>query len=240
MPNKSQYNFEEIQTTKRNSIDTSFVSMYIRRFLFFSLGLFLCVAGVVCSTRSGFGVSPVTAVAFSLSKTMVWSMAQINLMLYLAMVAVEFLIRGKDRRWRDLLQIPMSIAFNVLLGWMDQAVPVWDASMGGRVLLLVAAVVFCGTGIFLLANMDLMVTPPDGLLKAIVDVSGKNMGLVKNTIDFTCVAVSFIVDAFLGDGPFSGIGIGTVVCMLFIGRVVHLWERYFKTNILRLAKMDQR
>ena len=216
------------------------VSMYIRRFIFFSIGLFLCVAGVVCSTRTDFGISPITSVSFSLSKTTPWSMAQINFVLYLAMVAAQFIIRGKNRRWKDLLQIPMSVAFNVLLGWMEQAVPVWDVSMLDRILLMIGTVVFCGTGIFLVTNMDLMVNPSDGLLKVLTDVSKKNMGTVKNIMDFTCVVFSFIVDVVFGNGIFSSIGIGTVISMIFIGRVVHLWDRHFKRNILRLAKMDQR
>lgn len=210
------------------------------RIAMFLLGLVLAVLGVTMATRTGFGVSPITSFPFSLSQASGVPLAVLNFILYMLMVAAQFILRGKNRRWKDLLQIPLSIAFNVLLGWFDAIFPAAGGGLFTRVALLIGSIVLCGISVFLMVNMDIVANPPDNLAKTISDVSGKNLGLVKNIMDTISVSIAFGVDVLAGGGIFTSVGIGTVVSMIFIGRTVAVCEHFFKKQLLRAAGLAER
>ena len=209
------------------------------RLVFYVIGLVFAVLGVTMATRTGFGVSPITSFPFSVSQATGMPLAGLNFTLYMIMVAAQFILRGKNRRWKDLLQIPMSIAFNVLLGWFDMLFPATFSGLGQRIALLAGSILLCGISVFLLVNMDIVANPPDNLAKTISDVSGKNLGLVKNIMDAISVSVAFSVDIFGGKGIFTSVGVGTVISMIFIGRTVALCEHFFKKQLLRAAGLQE-
>lgn len=100
------------------------------------------------------------------------------------------------------------------------------------------AIYLGGLGVSMMVNMDIVANPPDNLAKAISDVSGKSLGLVKNIMDTISVGLSVVVDVVFGAGLFSSVG--TVVSMLFIGGAVAVSDYFFKENMPRLAGLAKR
>ena len=103
---------------------------------------------------------------------------------------------------------------------------------------MVVSIVLIGLGVCLMVNMRILPTPPDGLANALGWAIKKDLGLAKNILDFSCVVISFLVDAIFGT-IWSSIGVGTVVFTIFIGRSVHLFNRLLKGRILSLAGLEK-
>ena len=78
-------------------------------------------------------------------------------------------------------------------------------------------------GVFLCVKTDLVLTPTDGIVKTISEVFRLPFSLVKNTFDISLVAVSVLL--CLGNHTeLYGIGVGTVLSALCIGRMIKMYE----------------
>ncbi len=61
----------------------------------------------------------------------------------------------------------------------------------------------------------------------IAEASGINMGTVKNILDISCVGTACLI-CFVKHSRFVGVGIGTLLSMLLVGRVVAFINKYVK------------
>mgnify|MGYP007050609953 CR=1 FL=1 len=68
---------------------------------------------------------------------------------------------------------------------------------------------------------DVLVVPGEGIVKAISQVSHRRFGTVKVLFDLTLVAVSISL-SFLFFHKLSGLGIGTLITAVIVGRFVNL------------------
>ena len=101
-------------------------------------------------------------------------------------------------------------------------------------LLLAAALVFTGVGIAMMVDMRIIPNPPDGMAQAMSVAMKKNLGTAKNILDFCCVGIAAAVD-LLFTGGFTSIGVGTVIAMVALGRIIALFNRLFKEKLLAVA-----
>ena len=88
----------------------------------------------------------------------------------------------------------------------------------------IIAVSFCIskiTGAALSLDMRLIANPGDGLVQAVSDRTGIDLGLSKNIVDITCVTLTCILSMTVSH-RILGVGIGTLIAMLGIGRVIAL------------------
>ena len=60
------------------------------------------------------------------------------------------------------------------------------------------------------------------------------MGTTKNIVDSCCVGITLLI-GFLTNRLFYGIGIGTILAMIFVGRVIHLFNQMCKKPIAALT-----
>lgn len=78
-------------------------------------------------------------------------------------------------------------------------------------------------GVFLSVKTNLILTPTDGIVKTISEVFSFPFSIVKNTFDITLVFVTIIL-CLINHTPFYGLGIGTILTALFIGRIINIYE----------------
>ena len=93
---------------------------------------------------------------------------------------------------------------------------------------LIALILGCailGVGISIEVAPDVLVVPGEGIVRAMTQVSGKRFGSVKVFFDCTLVAIALIL-SFLFFHGLNGLGLGTVISALIIGRFVNLYNRY--------------
>ncbi len=73
--------------------------------------------------------------------------------------------------------------------------------------------------------MDLIPNPADGIVNALSMRSGKEVGICKSCFDIVNVAAAFLIGLAHGD-PLLGIGVGTILSMLCIGRYISLFNKF--------------
>lgn len=76
-------------------------------------------------------------------------------------------------------------------------------------------------------NMRLVPNPGDGVVQSISEFSGQEVGLVKNCVDLINVLCAFLLGCLAGN-PLLGVGLGTVIGVFGIGRIVALFNKLFK------------
>ena len=205
------------------------------RIVIYLFGLLLVCTGISLSTKTGLGISTVTAPSFAFSEAFGINISVPIFTLYAMMIIAQFIIRGKkNRRWRDLLQFPVAIAQSSFVGWFSEQIPIHFDLLWQNLLLMVAGVVLTGIGIAMMVDMQIVPNPPDGLTDAISQKTGKDMGLIKNFEDAACVAVALFIDLTF-NGKLISVGLGTVFAMIFLGRTVYVFNRFFKTKVQRAA-----
>lgn len=202
----------------------------------FLAGMVIVSLGITCFTKSGLGISPMTAVPYALARSFDFSFSTTVFVVYTIMVFVQILIKGKNRVWWDLLQIPSSILFTSFLRWFEAAATFSCDTFWQQLIVAVTGSILNGIGFAMMVDMQLVPNPPDGLIFVVSNVTGKNLGFWKNVFDSTFVILAGVIDILSG-GKLVSIGIGTVLAMIVTGRMVALTNRLFKEKMLRQAGM---
>lgn len=214
------------------------------RILLYIIGMSMLALGLTLSTKADLGVSPIITVSFGTSQLSGINFGNTTLILYTFFIVIELILHllpGKyvpnDKRRAvvlDLLQLPLSIAFTRLVN-IFAAVISTPRSFPLRILLLLGSVLFVGCGAALSLNMRLIPNPGDGLVQTISDRSRLDLGLTKNIVDISCVMLTCIF-TFLIAHRIIGVGIGTVVGMFCVGRVIAVFNKGFSARLQPLAE----
>lgn len=218
----------------------------IARIFFYILGICILALGLTLSTKTKLGASAIIAVAFSISEISGIQLGDATFLLYCFFIAVEIvlhLLPGKrapsDKRKAliiDVLQLPFSVFFTRLLNVYAAWIPVPE-QLAVRIAVLVLAIVLIGIGAALTLDMRLVASPGDGIVQAISDRSGLELGLTKNIVDVCCVAFTCLL-TLVCVRHIIGIGIGTLAGMLGTGRVIAIFNRMFGAYLIPLGKRD--
>lgn len=210
------------------------------RWVCYLVGMLLLALGLTLNTKTGLGVSPIVSVAFCASQLLELNFGDMTFLLYVVFVAAQFWIRGKDRRMSDLLQIPLSLVFSRVLNFYDALIP-YDSTQAGflsNLVLLLAAVLITGIGVSMTVNMRLVPNPGDGIVAALAQRLGWEQGFGKNVFDVGCVILTCGI-GLLDSGHIIGIGIGTLIAMLGVGRSISLVNHLFREKMCRSAGLEQ-
>lgn len=221
---------------KMNSESTK---QQIFRCLFYGVGIIILALGITLNTKTGLGVSALVSIAYTVAGAWNLNFAFMTFLLYSCFVLIEISLKYiclpemRHGLWTDLLQIPFSLAFSLLLNVYGEIIPQAEAT-GMKVLLLIAAIICTGVGAAIIVDMHLIPNPADGLAQTIGMVIGKGMGLGKNILDCSCVGISIVI-GLLARGHLIGIGIGTIAAMIGVGRVVAFFNQCFELQICSIA-----
>lgn len=207
------------------------------RWLFYILGMATLALGIVLNTKSRLGMAPILSGMFCLSEIYSLNFSTLTLAYYILLVAAQFILRARNYRLPDLLQVPVSIVFTRLMDIFSKILPLEPVFLWQKLLIAAAAVLATGAGMTLALNMRLVPNPGDGIVQAISDRSGLSLGMSKNFFDGGSALLAIVLSLVLS-GRIIGLGIGTVINVVCIGRVVALCTWLFKGKIMRLAFGD--
>lgn len=197
----------------------------IKRFLLFLIGINLLAIGIILNTRSNLGVAAFTSFFYALSKITGIFLGNSSIIVYFVLILFQFLLlRRLDIS--VLLQIPFSVVFGMVTDFYDYIIPEGEFSSVGKLLLLSIAIVLTSIGVYLYTNCRLLMTPVEGMVQTIADKWNLRFSLVKNCFDFSMLLLTILVCLFLKQ-PIYGIGIGTIVSALLLGRIIGVYEKNF-------------
>ena len=98
---------------------------------------------------------------------------------------------------------------------------------------LLIAIVLTGVGAALSLNMRLIPNPGDGIVQTLSDFLGGSVGLTKNCFDIGNVLLTSAIGLLMA-GQLVGIGLGTILSMIGVGRVIAVFNHFYfhKTSVL--------
>jgi len=223
------------------------------RWFFYLTGMIILAVGLTLNTKTGLGVSAIMSVPFALSEIWHLNLGNVTLAVYVVFIAVQMLLHihtaqknGEALPFHtllmDALQLPLSLAFTRVINLVSRLIPVFSeayphgfaGSLPGRVLFLLLAVALTGIGAAMTLNMRIVPNPADGIIQVLSDVSGKPIGFAKNCFDLLNVCMNLIL-GLVSSGSIVGVGPGTIVAALGVGRVIAFFNRFAKAPMCRLS-----
>ena len=209
---------------QRRCSDMKYPSYTIKRFILYLLGLNLIAVAVVLNIRYNLGVAAFSSVMYAISEIYKISLGTASIICYLIFVLIQCIL---SRRLTIvyLLEIPLSFAFGWLTDIYDFFIPQVPFPMAVQLILFILTMFVTGMGVFLCVRTNLVLTPTDGIVKTISEVFRLPFSAVKNGFDISLVAVTLLL-CLVNHTPIYGIGIGTVLSAICIGRIIKLFEKH--------------
>lgn len=202
------------------------------QYALFLLGIFVISIGIAFSTCSGLGTTPLASFPYALSCIFPLTMGTFMMMLNLVCFAGQLILLRKNFPKAWLLQLPAAFVFgwmtdfsNFLLSWLEPQN--YFAQLG----CLACGIFFVALGLSIEVSANTIMLSVDGIVKAIVMVTGKVFGKVKVGMDCTLVGLS-ILSALAALHRIEGVREGTVLAALLVGTL----SRFFTPRIQRLLQ----
>ncbi len=209
----------------------------ITRVIIYLLGMILLALGITLNTQAGLGASAIVSVPYTVSRGTGLDFSNMTLITYCVLVAAQFVIKGQKRRWIDLLQIIVSIVFTRFMALFQYGIRYQSGFLPTDLLVLVLGIFFTGIGAAMTVDMQLIPNPGDGIVSSLADRFGKELGFSKNCFDAFCVICSLVIGLMFGN-PLLGIGLGTVLSMIGVGRVIYFFNHFAKSRLQMLAGLE--
>lgn len=211
------------------------------RWLIYAAGMLIQGLGLYLNARCGLGTSALLGVAFVLGEAVHITFGDASKIIFALYILAQFIVRGRrHRQWRDILQLPVAIFIGEVFNLLDLVIPreLLQANLAVRLLVLACAVVFNGIGATLAVNMRLIPSPGDGIVQALADRSGMELGKMKRIMDCSMVVIAALL-SFAIFGRLLGVGLGTIVAMFAVGKIISICNRMFGDTIRTAAGMDR-
>lgn len=209
---------------------------YLYRYLWFTLGVVINSFGIAFITKAALGTSPISSLPYVLSFACPLSFGQTTFMVNLIFILLQIVLLRKAFHPVQFLQIAVNLLFSVcidssmgLLSWLTPTGPVAAAAA------LVAGCAILGLGISIEVAPGVVMVPGEGAVSALTAVLRKRFGSVKVAFDVTLALSACLLSLTLLHG-LQGLGFGTVISALLVGRFVNFCNRYLPL-IPRIAQL---
>ena len=141
----------------------------------------------------------------------------------------------------DVLQIPLSLVFTRFLNLFGTFFPDLSAGAAGwtdrlplRLVVLLLAILCTGVGAAMSLSMRIVPNPGDGIVQTLSDCTHRSVGFTKNCFDLFNIILTTAI-SLLFAGRLVGVGVGTVVAVVGVGRVIALFNHFTQPWMARKA-----
>lgn len=232
----------------KQKIDGAFLLRWGKRLFIYCLGLYLMAIGVVFSSASGLGVSPVGALANVLyligcaeNAPSFVTLGNCTIAVYCLYILVELLLLRRDFEPRMLLQLVASILFGKLvdLAKLMMAFLPAPGNYAVQMLYLLCSIPLVAVGVMLYLSPNILPTPGEGMSLAISKKTGLTLGSAKIVFDCSLVVLSALTSLVYFHG-LVGVREGTVLCALLVGFVMRQLMRVAEKPLMRFVERETR
>jgi len=208
----------------------------LKRYVFFSVGLFINAFGVSFITKASLGTSPISSIPYVLSLSFKPTMGMFTFLFNILLIIGEILLLQKNFKKVQLLQIPMTIAFSYFIDLTMSLLHVLNPNiyvMKLLFLLIGCAILALGVTIEVLA--DVIMLPGEAFVKALSTTIKKDFGTIKVCFDTTLMVAACILSLILFH-HLEGVREGTVCSALIVGFIVKFYHK--KLGFIRDLLVD--
>lgn len=212
------------------NLDSTKKKQMIMRVVIYLFGMVLLALGITLNTQAGLGASAIVSVPYTISQGTGMNFANLTLIAYCVLVVAQFFIKGKNRRWIDSLQVVVSIVFTRFMALFQYVIGYESGVFINDLVVLLLGILFTGIGAAMTVDMNLIPNPGDGIVSGLAERFNRELGFCKNCFDAFCVVCSLAIGLAFGN-PLMGIGLGTVLSMLGVGRVIYFFNKAAKAHL---------
>ena len=200
----------------------------IQRYVFFLCGLFINSFGIAFITKSALGTSQFSSIPYVISLNFSKiSFGTATFIFNMLFVLIELLILKKKFKLIQSLQIVANILFSwfidismYFLNWFQ---------LDNLILRFICLLIGCAIlalGISIEVAPDTIVVPGEGIVRVIAQETHKEFGKIKIYFDVTLIIIATIL-SFVFFHSLKGVGIGTIISALLVGKFVQLIDNHF-------------
>lgn len=194
----------------------------------FTGGVIINSFGIAFITKAALGTSPISSLPYVLSLYFPFSLGGFTFVMNILFIAAQFALLGREIKPVQLLQIVVNVVFSSaidismsLLNWLN------PVGLAARLASLLGGCIILAFGVALEVAPGVLVVPGEGIVNALSRRTGVRFGTMKVIFDVslmtTAAALSFVLF-----GRLNGLGAGTLISALIVGRIVNFFNRYFK------------
>lgn len=218
------------------------------RVVIYLIGVLVLALGLILNSKSNLGVSAIISVAYSFSIISGINFGNTTFMLYTLFVVAELIIHtlrykkdptclGRSLKATlivDLLQLPFSLIFTRFMNLFSDNIPTVENNLPLQLLVLAGGITFTGIGAATTLNMRLVPNPGDGIVQCVADLINRPVGFTKNCFDLVNVCITICIGLVFAGG-IVGVGLGTIVAVVGVGRIIAIYNRLFMDRLLTAA-----
>lgn len=197
----------------------------LKRYLIFSIGLFINSFGVSFITKASLGTSPISSIPYTLSLSFKPTLGMFTLYMSVLLIIIQMILLRKNFPKQYLLQIPVSILFSwfidltmELLSFMKPETYLIKFSF------LILGCVILGIGVYLEVLADVVMLPGESFVKAISVTFHKDFGKTKVVFDSSMTLIAGMI-GLVTFHKLAGVREGTVIAALLVGMIARFLKR---------------
>ncbi len=209
------------------------------RYLVFALGVIVNSFGIALITKGALGTSPISSLPYVLClRFTAFSFGATTFVVNLVFIAIQAALLRRDFQPVQLLQVLATVVFSWFIDLSTAAFGFFEAdAFPVQLACVVLGCAVLAFGICVEIAPNVLVVPGEGAVRAIAAVSGARFGTVKTCFDLSLVAIALVL-SLVFFGGIRGLGLGTVISAVAVGKVVNLFNTHlaFLERIRRLAR----
>ena len=218
---------------------------YLKRYIYFFIGLFIISFGIALSTKANMGVTPISSIPYVLSLAVpAITMGQFTMITQACYIVIQIFILKKSFKIIDCLQIIIVIVFGYfvdfslfLVSWVDPQIYIvkW--------IVCILSMFIIAFGLNFEIRASVLMVASDALLSVISDVYNIEFGKVKVAFDCIQVAITLIICGTVLH-HLAGVREGTVAAAILVGLISkfygkHLDKFYTKIGLIKIPKVKR-
>lgn len=215
------------------------------RYFYFFLGIIINSFGIAFITKSNLGTSQISSIPyiFSLEYTD-FSFGLTTFIFNIIFILIEIALLRRDFEPIQFLQIVANIIFSFFIDVSMNLLSAFEPET--LIVKLISLFIGCtilAIGICIEVAPNVIVVPGEGVVRALaltiaIKKPKVKFGTIKIYFDVTLIIIACIL-SFIFFGELNGIGLGTIVSALIVGRFINLVTRHFKflRHIRALARL---
>ncbi len=198
--------------------------MKAKRIMIYLLGILLVSTGIVLCKKCNLGISPISSVPFVLEKIVPLSFGTLTMLFHFVNITIQ-LILEKKCNVTILMQVPLAFVFGIVIDFEQRLIQFDNTFLLYQVISLILSVLFTAAGMICMIDMNFIQNPPDGVVRKISQITGRELGKVKICYDVICAVIAILI-GILFLKRIEGMGVATIVSAIFVGKTV-TWMRRF-------------
>lgn len=201
-----------------------------RRVILYLLGIVFVSLGITFCAGCKLGISPISSVPFTLQRLLPLSFGTLTMLFHLCNILIQYVLERRVWNPRVLLQIPVAVVLGWLINFFQELLALSPKMLVVKLLYLFLSVFFTALGMVLMLRMDLIQNPPDGTVRQISRMTGKELGVVKRCYDAAMVLLTLLLDLICFQDIY-GLGLATVVSAFGVGKTVTILQKTLGENL---------